>query len=647
MHSSFILHRFRKVRKNSMQPQLLQQKPLFFFLLSFIIWSWWTLDGVVSDPQTNLVRLWCDPQDGDNDGSIMKEILDETFGDLRAQIQNQNKHFARAQSVKANIPVYGLFQCRNYLSLADCLACFDVAAVNIHNCSARAYAARLVYDGCFLRYENSQSFDWATDSWSNVVCGNQTIKDSPALSSTVQQVLRNLGKATPRIPGSYVATKTPVPNSNDLNIYGLAQCVDTVPQKGCQTCINIALRHFQNCLANTDAKTYDIGCFVRYSTTAFFALNQTVDINPFLKQEQGSSNKGAIIGIVIGCLVLFFIFLIALFAWIRSRKTQKRVPRGDITGISMLKAAVNYNYGDLRSATKNFSIENKLGEGGFGAVYKGTLKNGKIVAVKKLTSRQSKRVEEEFESEVKLIRNVHHRNLVRLLGCCSKGNERILVYEYMEKTSLDRFLFGKNKGSLDWKQRYNIVLGTARGLVYLHEEFHVRIIHRDIKTNNILLDNDLQPKIADFGLARLLPEDKTHLNTRFAGTLGYTAPEYAIHGQLSEKVDVYSYGVIILEIVSGKRNNELNADGADEGGFLLQKAWNLYKRGIHLELVDETLEPNDYDAEEVKKIIEIGLLCTQASVGMRPKMSEVVALLQQNDLSEDMRPTMPILIEIG
>ncbi|XP_028774947.1 cysteine-rich receptor-like protein kinase 2 [Neltuma alba] len=127
----------------------------------------------------------------------------------------------------------------------------------------------------------------------------------------------------------------------------------------------------------------------------------------------------------------------------------------------------------------------------------------------------------------------------------------------MEKTSLDRFLFGKNKGSLDWKQRYNIILGTARGLVYLHEEFHVRIIHRDIKTNNILLDNDLQPKIADFGLARLLPEDKTHLNTRFAGTLGYTAPEYAIHGQLSEKVDVYSYGVIILEIVSGKRNNEL------------------------------------------------------------------------------------------
>ncbi|XP_054796091.1 cysteine-rich receptor-like protein kinase 43 isoform X1 [Prosopis cineraria] len=629
-----------------MQPQL-QQKPLFFFVfLSFIIiWSWGTLDGVVSDPQTNLVRLWCD-QDGDNDGSILKEILNETFRDLRAQIEDQSKLFGTAQAVKANIAVYGLFQCRNYLSIADCLACFNVAAVNIRNCSARAYGARLVYDGCFLRYESTQEFDQASESWNNIRCGNQTLKDSPALASTVQQVLTNLGTATPRMPGFYAATKTAVPNSNGFSIYAIAQCVETLSQSGCQNCIDTASGKFQTCLTTSNAESYDTGCFMRYSTNAFFSDNQTTDINGFLK-KQGSSNKAFIIGIVIGGLMLFLILLIALFAWIRPRKSPKRVPKGDITGISQLKAPVNYNYKDLKSATKNFSLENKLGEGGFGAVYKGTLKNGKVVAVKKLTLRQSKRVEEEFESEVKLVSNVHHRNLVRLLGCCSRGNKRILVYEYMEKTSLDRFLFGKNKGSLNWKQRYDIILGTARGLAYLHEEFHVCIIHRDIKTNNILIDDDLQPKIADFGLARLLPEDKTHLNTRFAGTLGYTAPEYAIHGQLSEKVDVYSYGVVILEIISGRRNNELNVNGAAEGEFLLQQAWKLYKRGIHIELVDDTIDPNDYDVEEVKKIIEIGLLCTQGSVEIRPKMSEVVALLQQKGLSEDMRPTMPILIEIN
>ncbi|XP_028800634.1 cysteine-rich receptor-like protein kinase 3 [Neltuma alba] len=205
----------------------------------------------------------------------------------------------------------------------------------------------------------------------------------------------------------------------------------------------------------------------------------------------------------------------------RVRRSEKieRVPRGEITGESKLKGSINYSYKELKSATKNFSEKNKLGEGGFGTVYKGTLKNGKTIAVKKLIMRQSNSMDEEFESEVRLITNVHHRNLVRLLGCCSKGNERILVYEYMKNNSLNRYLFGSNKGSLSWKQRYDIILGIARGLTYLHEEFHICIIHRDIKTNNILLDDDFQPKIADFGLARLLPQDQTHLSTRFAGTL--------------------------------------------------------------------------------------------------------------------------------
>ncbi|XP_020205665.1 cysteine-rich receptor-like protein kinase 2 [Cajanus cajan] len=162
---------------------------------------------------------------------------------------------------------------------------------------------------------------------------------------------------------------------------------------------------------------------------------------------------------------------------------------------------------------------------------------------------KSSKMEDDFEGEVKLISNVHHRNLVRLLGCCIKGRERILVYEYMANSSLDKFIFGSRRGSLNWKQRYHIILGTARGLAYLHEEFHVSIIHRDIKTANILLDDDLQPKIADFGLARLLPGDRSHLSTKFAGTLGYTAPEYAMHGQLSEKADTYSYGIVVLEIM--------------------------------------------------------------------------------------------------
>ncbi|EOX92748.1 Leucine-rich repeat transmembrane protein kinase [Theobroma cacao] len=289
------------------------------------------------------------------------------------------------------------------------------------------------------------------------------------------------------------------------------------------------------------------------------------------------------------------------------------------------------------------SEEHKLGEGGFGDVYKGVLKNGKIVAVKKLAVLQSRRAKLDFDSEVRLISNVHHRNLIRLLGCCSKGLELLLVYEYMANSSLDKFLFGERRGSLNWKQRYGIILGTARGLAYLHEEFHVCIIHRDIKSSNILLDDDLQPKIADFGLARLLPEDKSHLSTKFAGTLGYTSPEYAIHGQLSEKADIYSYGIVVLEIISGQRSHETNADPDAE--FFLKKAWRLYENNMHLELADESLDPNENEAEDVKRVIEVALMCTQATAAMRPTMSEVVVLLKSKGSVERRPLTKPTFIE--
>ncbi|XP_028797863.1 cysteine-rich receptor-like protein kinase 2 [Neltuma alba] len=619
---------------------MLQQKPFFFFfLLGFIIWSWGTLDGVVSDPQTNYVKIGCS-QYNVTDTRIFHENLKTTFRELKAQVKNQSKHFATSQAVKGNNPAYSLFQCRNYLSISDCLACFRFAARHIRNCSYSATGARIIYEGCFLRYESSGFFDQNTDAGNNIVCGNKAT-NSTSLASTVEQVLTNLEIATPRIPGFYAATKTQVPNSN-TSIYAIAQCLETLTQSGCQDCLKTGLKNFQICLPNSNAKTYDAGCFMRYSTTAFFADNQTTNIKHFLKQGGGSTKKKAIIGGVVGGASIILI-LLALFALHRRSQLSKRNPRGDILGATELKGPVNYRYKDLKAATKSFSKENKLGEGGFGDVYKGTLKNGKVVAVKKLALGQSKEMEKNFESEVKLISNVHHRNLVRLLGCCSKGQERLLVYEYMKNNNVGQYLFGKNKGSLSWKLRSGIILGIARGLAYLHEEFHICIIHRDIKTSNILLDDDFQPKIADFGLARLLPRDQSHLNTRFAGTMGYTAPEYAMHGQLSEKVDNYSYGVVVLELISGQKSGELKVNNESE--LLLQKAWKLYERGMHIEFVDKTLDPSEYDAEEIKKIIEIGLLCTQASPAARPTMSEIVVMLKSKGLMEHKKPTMPVYVD--
>ncbi|CAI0401529.1 unnamed protein product [Linum tenue] len=192
-------------------------------------------------------------------------------------------------------------------------------------------------------------------------------------------------------------------------------------------------------------------------------------------------------------------------------------------------------------------------------------------------------------------------------------------------------LWWEKKGSLSWKQRMDIVLGTARGLAYLHEDFYMCIIHRDIKTDNILLDDDFQPKIADFGLARLLPESRTHLDTKLAGTMGYMSPEYALYSQLSEKADTYSYGVVVLEIISGQMSSELRQDEVAE--YLLKKilkqTWKLYESGMHTELVDETISQDEYPKEEEKKVMEISLMCTQPSPSMRPTMSEVVMLLKR------------------
>ncbi|CAJ1960709.1 unnamed protein product [Sphenostylis stenocarpa] len=614
---------------------MLQQHLKLVPLTLFILWS--LEGGALGDPQTRLLNKGCSQYNA-SDLTNFNQNLNATLDDLRVQVSNQSKHFATAQAARGQNPVYGMFQCRNYLSTSDCAACFSVAAFQIRNCSAGANGARVIYDGCFLRYESSGFFDQTTLPGNSMTCGNQTAVGATDFNTTALQVLMDLQIATPKIAGFFAATKTQLAGGA---IYAIAQCAETVSESGCLDCLTVGYNNLRICLPNTEGRAFDAGCFMRYSDTAFFADNQTIDITPFL-QQGGSSKKGAIIGGVVGGVGLVVI-LLALYVLFKRYKKPKEVRRGNILGATELKGPVSYRYKDLKTATENFSDENKLGEGGFGNVYKGTLKNGKIVAVKKLFLGQSGKMDEQFESEVKLISNVHHKNLVRLLGCCSKGQERILVYEYMANKSLDRFLFGEQKGSLNWNQRYVIILGTAKGLAYLHEDFHVCIIHRDIKTSNILLDDEMQPRIADFGLARLLPEDQSHLSTRFAGTLGYTAPEYAIHGQLSEKADAYSFGVVVLEIISGQKNSELREDA--NGEFLLRRAWRLYEEDLHLELLDKTLNPEEYEVEEVKKIIEIALLCTQASAGARPTMSEIVALLKSKNSIGQIRPSMPVFVE--
>ncbi|XP_022155352.1 cysteine-rich receptor-like protein kinase 10 isoform X2 [Momordica charantia] len=294
----------------------------------------------------------------------------------------------------------------------------------------------------------------------------------------------------------------------------------------------------------------------------------------------------------------------------------------------------------LVEATNNFHPNHKLGEGGFGPVYKGKLKDGREIAVKKL-SHYSKQGRKEFMTEAKLLARVQHRNVVNLLGYCAHGTEKLLVYEYVTNESLDKLLFKSiRRGDLDWKRRYDIIFGVARGLQYLHVDSHNVIIHRDIKASNILLDDKWVPKIADFGMARLFPEDQTHVNTRVAGTNGYMAPEYVMHGHLSAKADVFSFGVLVLELISGQRNSSFSSFVDAEN--LLDWAYKLYKKGRSLEIMDPTLASSAVP-DQVAMCVQIGLLCTQGDPQLRPTMPRVVLTLSRKPgaLEEPTRPGIP------
>ncbi|KAI3453879.1 hypothetical protein Pfo_010542 [Paulownia fortunei] len=282
-----------------------------------------------------------------------------------------------------------------------------------------------------------------------------------------------------------------------------------------------------------------------------------------------------------------------------------------------------FSYASVSAATNNFSPENKLGEGGFGPVYKGKLLNGQEIALKRL-SKKSGQGFEEFRNEILLIAKLQHRNLVQLLGCCIDPDESILIYEYMPNKSLDFFLFDSNKQELlDWTTRVRIVEGIAQGLLYLHEYSRLRIIHRDLKASNILLDNEMNPKISDFGMARIFGgnDSRAHTN-RIVGTYGYMAPEYALEGLFSIKSDVFSFGVLVLEIVSGKKNTGFyHTDSLN----LLGHAWELWVSDRGVELMDPAVGSPPVSA--ALRYINVGLLCVQDNPNDRPNMSSVVSML--------------------
>ncbi|XP_010057699.2 G-type lectin S-receptor-like serine/threonine-protein kinase At4g27290 [Eucalyptus grandis] len=358
--------------------------------------------------------------------------------------------------------------------------------------------------------------------------------------------------------------------------------------------------------------------------------NQNVFIRVMASDLGNHKWKSWLVVAAVAALLSLAILLLLCF-W--RRRTEKRLGK-----ISEVQARSEDNLElpildleDITRATNSFSSLNKIGEGGFGPVYKGLTSDGVQIAVKRL-SQNSRQGCDEFKNEVLLIARLQHRNLVKLLGCCIDGEERMLVYEYMPNGSLDSLIFGNRGGnSLVWRWRFDIIVGVARGLLYLHRDSRLRIIHRDLKASNVLLDSEMNPKISDFGMARAFRRDQLLEKTkRVAGTYGYMSPEYAIDGIFSTKSDVFSFGVLVLEIISGRRNREFHHH--DHNFNLLGHAWKLWLQGKAIELIDRQME-DSFPLSEVIRCIQIGLLCVQQSPDQRPTMSSVLLMLDSESAS--------------
>ncbi|KAJ0232876.1 Gnk2-homologous domain-containing protein [Hirschfeldia incana] len=545
----------------------------------------------------------------------------------------------------------------------DCFDCIKTASDGlIQSCTnhTEAYWWRGEPTLCLVHYSNTSISSSANLNPRVTLTNTGDLKTNLTEFTKIWEdlVVRmiDIASTTKNTPSSsnnyYTANSAAIETFQD--IYALMQCTPDLSSGDCEYCLRQSASEYQTCCGQKQGGVVmGRSCFFRwdlyiYSKASF--ENITVASSPppvNVPQPAGDgdnrtvnekSGKGISAGTVAAVTVptvvtILIIVLVLCFILCRRRKSYQRAEIESDSDISTENSS-QYDLKTIEAATNKFSSTNKLGEGGFGEVYKGKLPNGTEVAVKRL-SKNSGQGTREFRNEAVLVSKLQHRNLVRLLGFCMEGEEKILIYEFVPNKSLDYFLFDPEKQSqLDWTRRYKIIGGIARGILYLHQDSQLTIIHRDLKASNILLDVNMNPKISDFGLSTIFGMEQTQGNThRVAGTYAYMSPEYAMHGQYSMKSDIYSFGVLVLEIISGKKNSGVyKMDETSTCGNLVTYAWRLWRKGSPLELVNPAIRRN-YQHNEVTRCIHIALLCVQDNPEDRPMLSTIILMLTSNTIT--------------
>ncbi|KAJ0983295.1 hypothetical protein J5N97_011550 [Dioscorea zingiberensis] len=552
--------------------------------------------------------------------------------------------------------IYALSLCRGDTNTSSCWSCLDLARQNALQFCAYNKATIIYYDNCLLRYSN-QNFLNSTDNSDVILMLNiEDVTDPDNFiklpSELVNRTFHYAAFKSSQRFGTGEANFTDA----EPKLYGLEQCSRDFSGDQCYNCLTGMLPVLQNIAGKRGGRVIGSRCYFRYELYPFYEGesilqlpssssspppqsngtnttgngNPTPAVLPTVGSGDGNKNNIRMILAIVIPLVIAFLLISCICFW-RRRRLAKKFPHDtnpeEITSVE----SILFDLSTLRNATANFSEENKLGEGGFGSVYKGTLHNGREIAVKRLSAGSGQGIGE-LKNELVLVAKLQHRNLVRLLGVCLEKQEKMLVYEYVPNRSLDTILFDSIKREqLYWGRRYKIITGIARGLLYLHEDSQLKIIHRDLKASNILLDEDMNAKISDFGLARLVGGDQTGGSTsRVAGTFGYMAPEYVMRGKFSAKSDIFSFGVLVLEILTGQKNS--NFSETEQVQDLLSCAWEHWTRGTISEILDPSLG-DQLPRSEALRCIHMGLLCVQEDPASRPSMSMVVLMLNSYSVS--------------
>ncbi|CAH9095393.1 unnamed protein product [Cuscuta epithymum] len=590
------------------------------------------------------------------------------FSALSSNISSSYGFFMNTTVGRGADKIYGIALCRADSTSETCTKCVNTGTKNLTDvCPNQMEAIVWASEGsvpCIVRYSN-RSFFGELEFSPKLLLARTDVFEADEVESVKKiwdpHVSSLIGNASQGTKIKYASGQTNLQSFQ--TIYAITQCTPDLSHSDCDSCLTRIVSDFQSCCGkNKGGASYNPNCLFRWDLYPFYNSSFTLTapppppmasspaalLSPPSANSTNSKNRKRRSGTVVYIVVPIAIALLVVVAVVIFRRRKQKslgIERlvSETKGNNVGAECLQFDLATIRIATNSFSDHNKLGEGGFGPVYKGMLINGEVVAVKRL-SRNSKQGEEEFKNEVICVARLQHRNLARLVGFCLEGTERLLIYEFFPNSSLDRVVFDAHKrGRLDWEMRHKIIVGIARGLVYLHEDSQLRIVHRDLKASNILLDENMNPKISDFGMARLFESDDQtgDVTSRIVGTYGYMAPEYAFHGEFSIKSDVYSFGVLLLEIITGQMIQKFR--GGEERQDLVNYAWKKWSEGTALDLVDPTMSLFSISTSDILRCIHIALLCVQENVGNRPTMTSVLLMLSSTSFIMP-RPSRPAYI---